>query len=131
MGKVGDKLLNKLKAAVEDGVTLRVVTVVGDVTADVQDKAGAGSKVEVDGTGQPCISTVFDLIDGDVRTYVHHSFVKEEPLKPMLTFHKEREQLAQDRVEKNIQALKSLYCFVRDELDKRDGDATGDGQGQT
>ena len=116
MGKVGKKLLERVRSAVDDGLTLRVVTVVGDVAADVRDGPKGSSRVEVSGEGQPSITTVFDLVDGDVRTFVHRRFVEQEPMKPMLQFHQEREKLAHARVAENIKLLRELYTFVKTEL---------------
>ena len=117
MSKVGQKLLERVRSAVEDGLTLRVVTVVGDITTDVQDDPKGKPVVKVSGDDQPSITTVFDLVDGDVRTFVHRRFVEQEPMKPMLQFHEEREKLAHARVGENIKLLRELYTFVKTELE--------------
>ena len=118
MSKVGKKLLERVRSAVDDGLTLRVVTVVGDVTADVSDNPKGKSRVKVSGEDQPSITTVFDLVDGDVTTFVHRRFVEQEPMKPMLQFHQEREKLAHARVAENIKILRELYSFVKAELEE-------------
>jgi len=117
MGDVGKKLLKKVRAAVEDGLTLRVVTVVGDITADIRDQPAGKSDVKISGDDQPSITTVFDLVDGDVRTYVHRRFVEQEAMKPMLKFHEDREKLAHERVAQNLELLQSFYHFVKSELE--------------
>ena len=122
MGKVGQKLLDRVRSAVDDGLTLRVVTVVGDITADVRDNPKGTSSVKVAGDDQPSITTVFDLVDGDVHTFVHRRFVEQEPMKPMLQFHEEREKLAHARVAENIKLLRELYSFVKTELEDEQPD---------
>lgn len=118
MGDVGKKLLKKVKAAVEDGLTLRVVTVVGDITADVRDTRAGRSDVKISGDDQPSITSVFDLVDGDVRTYVHRRFVEQKAMQPMLKFHEDREKLAHERVAQNLELLRSFYRFVKTELEE-------------
>lgn len=114
-------LLKKIRAAVDDGLHLRVVTVVGDITATQtlgdRDARWVVRGTQVEGAADPAIETRMDLIDGDIRTAIHEKFVAEDKFRPVLQMHTDREKLAQQRLEKNLELVKQLYAFVRDELE--------------
>lgn len=113
-------ILDKIKGAVEDGLKLRVVTVVGDITA-TKAPGDRNTKFVVHGTqkedgADPAIETRMDLIDGDIQTAIHEKFVADDKFKPVLQMHMDRETLAQQRLAKNLELVKQLYTFVKEEL---------------
>mgnify|MGYP000091054885 CR=1 FL=1 len=117
-------ILDKIRSAVDDGLKLRVVTVVGDITA-TKAPGDRNTKFLVQGTqkeggADPAIETRIDLIDGDVQTAIHEKFVADDKFKPVLQMHMDRETLAQQRLAKNLELVKQLYAFVKDELAEDD-----------
>lgn len=112
---VGKQLLSRVRSALDDGLTVRVVTVVGEDPSCLQ-KLRDTSWATMEGEEQPSIVSEFDLVDGDVRYFVSKSFLEEEAYGALSREHAARERLALERVSANFQLLRELYDFAKSEL---------------
>lgn len=97
------EFVQSLKASVNELVTLRVATVVGDV------KWGANKSDAPFEPGQNAraMVTEIDMAQGDIRTFIDESFV-DGSAAGMREFHANREQQAAKMVRDNIATIKEL-----------------------
>lgn len=108
------QLRNKLAAAVNNLVTLEIVTVLSsDINLDQKETA----------KGQ-ALRTRIRLDQGDIITEIDPAFITDPVLAPVLDLHKERELQAQAIVKGNIEVLKAFAAFIKD-MDK-EAEAAGD-----
>ena len=100
------KLLNDIQNALENMVTLEIVTAVGAVT---HSKNG----IDYDWSKEAkVILTKFDLLQGDIKTVLHPDFVTGE-YQGLRDFHSEREKQGLATVRENIKALKELAELIK------------------
>jgi hypothetical protein len=99
----------RIKGAINNLVTLEIVTAVGKVKA-----TGTGKRhLDVAWDDEPvAILTQVDLLQGDIKTCFHEDFVTGK-YASLRDFHETREKQGHQIVKDNIQALKELLEFVK------------------
>lgn len=98
----GVSVIDKIKNALDNLVKLKIVTAVGDVVFK------EGSKTfEFDLKNAKAGVTIIDLLQGDITTIFHESFITGE-YKSLKDFHAEREKEGYERIKANITALGDL-----------------------
>ena len=108
-----EDLLDKIQNAVQDVITLEVVTIVGDVSLkDMNDPTG---ELKVDKSH--VLKTQVDLIQGDDVGIVDNWYLAPEN-KHMRDYHDLRAKQGQETINKNVETLKELAQYVQDLLDK-------------
>ena len=98
------QLRNKLAAAVNNLVTLEIVTVLSS-------EINLNEKVTAKGQA---LRTRIRLDQGDIITEIDPAFITDPTLAGVLDLHKERELQAQEIVKGNIEVLKAFAIFVKD-----------------
>lgn len=99
----GQSALNRVLKAVDEATKLTIETV---VTAE---------------GGQPRrMTTVIDLIQGDIKNTIPQEFLTGE-LVQVRAFHEAQVHKGQEIIKNNVDALKSVLELVRDTLSVRDG----------
>mgnify|MGYP001578017706 CR=1 FL=1 len=106
----GESIVDKIKNALDNLVKLNIVTAVGDIVYKDADK-----KDELDLTKTKASMTVINLLDGDITTIFHESFITGE-YKDLKNFHAEREKEGYERVKANIAALGDLLKLAASPL---------------
>jgi hypothetical protein len=99
------EILDSIKKALRDLVTLEVTTVVGDVSATPKEN---NIGVAVTYQNSKVIQTKIDLLQGDITSVYDKAFLTGD-LAAVKALHQAREEQANEIIDKNIQALKSLY----------------------
>ena len=94
-----DALRQRLSLAMENLVTLQIVTVVAEQIDLPNPKSIASGKA---------IRTRIRLDQGDIVTEMHPDFVVDEKLGAVLQFHTERENNAQQIIQRNLDVLGSV-----------------------
>jgi hypothetical protein len=98
-----DALRLRLSQAMENLVTLQIVTVVAEQIDLTNPKSIASGKA---------IRTRIRLDQGDIVTEMHPDFVVDEKLGAVLQFHTERENNAQQIIQRNLDVLGSVLAFA-------------------
>jgi hypothetical protein len=104
-----EKLLRQLRTALQNAVTLEIVTAVGAVTTD------ANGRPTPDLKNADVALTKVDMLLGDITTVLPEEFVTGR-FQSMRDFHKEREKQGHQLVKDNIEALGKLIEKVREWL---------------
>ena len=100
-----EKFIDKLKTALDNLVTLQIVTSVGKVSVTYEDKKISSINI---GEGNQSIVSQFDLLQGDITT-AFDSGLMTDAMKDLRDFHTSREKEGLQRVKDNIDALKELF----------------------
>jgi hypothetical protein len=103
------ELLERIEKALNNLVTMRIVTAVGTVTVSVAEDGTMTEKHAV--ANARGMVTEIDLIQGDIRTYVDPAFVNGD-YQSLRAFHAEREKEGAAIIQQNLQTLKALYEWV-------------------
>lgn len=104
-------LKTKIINALEELVTLKITTIVGQVTIKPD-----GCIDNLDFSKEHnIIMTKINLLDGDVMTVIDKAFVTGE-YQTLKEFHSSREKEAQNIVKQNIEAIERLLKFVNDHI---------------
>jgi hypothetical protein len=99
--------LNKIQAALENSVTLEIITAVGQI------KGGPEKNAEIDWTKNPTVMlTKINLLQGDIETVFDPAYVTGD-YQALRDFHADREKEGYDIVQKNLQALKELFNLAK------------------
>ena len=101
-----EELLEEIQAAIKDAVTLKITTIVGDVT-----KGDLASDPTVEDS--KTMYTQIDLIQGDIVIMIDKAFLTDD-FAAIREHHNEREEEAHEIIRKNIEALKELVVFVQE-----------------
>ena len=112
-----DGLLEKIKNAFSNLVTLEILTAVGQIKFPTDDNPDP-SLPDLDIDKDPkVILTKIDLLQGDIKTVYDPEFItgKYQVLKE---FHKAREEQGHEIIKKNIEVLRELLGLVMDYKDK-------------
>lgn len=110
-------IVGKLENALEDLITLEIVTAVGTVQPSVRDESGKKKAIALD-PGAKIIRTRIDLIQGDITTEIDPAFVNGD-LTALWSFQEGREKQATEMLRSNIEALKSLVLFIEGRVEKK------------
>jgi len=109
------KLMDKIKNALTELVTMEIITTVGQVNLEIKDK-----KIVVTGIRdiENCktISTTINLFQGDIQTVCAPEFVTGE-YQSLREFHKSREEQGHEIIKDNIETLKELFLFAKEIFD--------------
>jgi hypothetical protein len=101
-----DELMNDIKNALKELITLKIVTAVGPIQLD-----GAGNPKATCDISTRLILTEINLLQGDITTKISPEFVTGE-YQNLRDFHMSRVSEAQDIVQKNIAAIKSMVELI-------------------
>lgn len=105
-------VFENIKKAINELVTLRIVTAVGEITKDEK-----GVPV-IDYSQNPrIILTSINLIQGDITTVFHEEFVTGK-YQSLQVFHAAREKEGYELIKKNIEVLEKLYEVAKSVLGK-------------
>ena len=122
MSNALNTLITKIKNAMENLITLEIVTAVGDVRFQPKSDAEKDKIIAaIDYTTEPkAILTKIDLVQGDIKTVFHEDFVTGNYTE-LKEFHATREAQGHDIVKQNQAALDALFQLakklIRDETD--------------
>lgn len=108
-----NELIDSIKEAMANLVTLEIVTAVGNVK--FQPKSAEEEKIvaTIDYSKEPkAILTKIDLLQGDVQTVFHEEFVTGN-YKELKKFHTAREKQAHEIVKDNLAALERLFQLTK------------------
>ncbi len=106
------ELMDKIKKALDNLVTLEIITAVGQV------KLGDKVSPEIDYSKNPkVILTKINLIQGDIKTVYDPEFVTGE-YQSLKDFHAKREDEGYEIIKTNIETLKSLFNFAKDMINE-------------
>lgn len=109
-----NELIVKIKSAIENLVTLEIVTAVGDVkfqpkSDNEKDKIIA----TIDYNSAPkAILTKIDLLQGDIQTVLHEDFVTGN-YSGLRDFHAAREAEGHAIIKENLAALEQLFQLAK------------------
>lgn len=114
MSNTLDELIVKIKNAMDNLVTLEIVTAVGDVKFQPKSDTEKDKIIAtIDYAAEPkAILTKIDLLQGDIRTVLHEDFVTGNYTE-LREFHAAREAEGHKIVEENIAALEKLFQLVK------------------
>jgi len=105
---MANELMEKIKNAVNQLVTLEIITLVGDIALK-EGKTSPG----IDYSKNPkAILTQINLLQADITTVYHEDFVTG-PYQSLREFHAAREKEGYAMVKANIEALKSLLELLK------------------
>lgn len=110
-------IMGKLEDALEDLITLEVITAVGTVQPSLRDENGKKKQIALD-PGAKIIRTRIDLLHGDITTEMDPAFISGD-LTALWPFQAEREKQATELLRSNIEALKSLVLFIEGRVEKK------------
>ena len=98
-----EDLLDKLHRAINNAVTLEIVTAVGFVKPD---------PLDIDWAREPVVAlSKINLLLGDIKTVYPEEFVTGS-YQSLKDFHAQREREGHQIIENNIKVLKELYALV-------------------
>jgi len=112
-------LVQKIENALDNLVTLEILTAVGQV--QFKPKSGSPENAgrnfpDLDYEQNPkVILTKINLLQGDIKTVFNEEFVTGN-FQSLRDFHANREKEGYEIVKKNLAALKELYQWVKDLL---------------
>lgn len=106
-------LKSRIKASLQNLVTLEIVTAVGQVAFEAgEGETPARSLPDLDHGADPkVILTKIDLLQGDITTVYNEEFVTGN-YQCLRDFHAAREKEGHDIIQKNIAALERLLALV-------------------
>lgn len=110
------KLLDTIKNALENLVTLEIVTAVGQIKFQASEQPSNPSErlPDIDFSKDPKVMlTKINLLQGDIRTVLDPAFVTGD-YQSLRDFHLAREKEGHDIIQKNLAALKELYNTVKE-----------------
>lgn len=100
---MSDELIERIKDALNNLVTLEITTAVGDVALTEGKKAPS-----IDYSKNPkVIMTKINLLQGDITTVFHEEYVTGQ-YQSLRDFHAAREKEGYDMIKANIAALEKL-----------------------
>jgi hypothetical protein len=109
-------LKGRIREAIENLVTLEIMTAVGQVDAGVGE-GGASRSPDLDYAADPkVILTKIDLLQGDIKTVFNEEFVTGN-YQALRDFHARREQEGYEIIQKNIAAIERLLNLVNANLE--------------
>ena len=106
--------VDKLEAALNNLVTLEIVTAVGNVSPSKRDPTTGLRSEGAPDPNAKLLRTRIDLLRGDITTELDPAFVTGE-YQELRAFHAAREQQAADIVKRNIEALSAVIALIRSE----------------
>lgn len=111
---MANKTLDSIREGVEGLATLEILTLVGnfELTDDSKNIA-PGSAANADK-----ILSRIALVSGDVQTAMSPVFVTDPNYREIWTFHQQQVDNGHQIIAKNLEALKKLIAFIRDDIDK-------------
>jgi hypothetical protein len=118
-GNAFDKLQAKLVKLVNEGVNLKITTVVGPVVACTRsdDRGETVWDVQIQpNESAAAIQTTVNLVDCDVRNVMNDTFITDDKLAKVRDFHNENVATALGRVDRNLQAVQEFYAFLKQEV---------------
>ncbi len=104
------QLIEKIKNALDNLVTLEIITTVGGIK-----KEGDKFAPDIDLATAKVMLTRIDLLQGDITTTINEAFVSG-PLAPLRDFHEAKVKEGYGIVQKNIEALERLARLAKSEL---------------
>lgn len=105
---MANELADKIKNAIQNLVTLEIITSVGDVIL----KEGE-NRPDIDySKGPKVIMTRINLLQGDITTVFHEEYVTGK-YQVLRDFHTAREKEGYEMVKANIAALEKLWDFAK------------------
>ncbi len=107
-----EKVFENIKKAINELVTLRIVTAVGGITKDEK-----GLPVIDYAENPSVILTTINLIQGDITTVFHEEFVTGK-YQSLQAFHAAREKEGYELIKANIAVLEKLYAVAKSVLGK-------------
>ncbi|MDM8523911.1 hypothetical protein QUF80_11130 [Desulfococcaceae bacterium HSG8] len=108
------ELKTKISDALENLVTLEIMTAVGHVKPPDEEKMYP----DIDYTRDPKIMlSRIDLLQGDIRTICDEEFIRGD-YRSLREFHAEREKEGHRIVMQNIDTLERLLKLVKDHLEE-------------
>lgn len=102
-----NQLIEKIRAALDELVTLKITTAVGPVTL-----SGADQKTMLKFDNAKAMYTEINLLQGDIKTMYDEEFVTGA-YQPLQAFHQQREQEGQKIIHTNLQALYALLQLAQ------------------
>ena len=103
------KLVDRIKEALENLVTLEIVTVVGTDYFKIEGRDKKTLIPDIDPSKTPkAIMTKIKLLQGDIQTFIHEDFIAG-PFAELKQFHAEREKQGHEMIKSNIAALGALF----------------------
>lgn len=112
---MAETFTDKLQQAIQNLITLDIVTIVGTVDLNV---------TRIDDMKGDAIRTRLDLLTGDVVTQFDPKFVDGGPYASLRSFHAQREQQGHDIIDRNIALIKSLFELADSHLQDRQNSST-------
>ncbi|MCA9744564.1 MAG: hypothetical protein H6695_13355 [Deferribacteres bacterium] len=112
-----NSLINTIKEALQNLVTLEIITAVGQV--DFNAPNGPDLDTEKD---PKVILTKINLIQGDVKTVYDPEFITGN-YRELKDFHKTREEMGHQMIKDNLDALMKLFNLAKDLRSKTDAEA--------
>ncbi|MFQ5631401.1 MAG: hypothetical protein ACE5I1_21725 [bacterium] len=110
-------LIDRIKVALENLVTLEIITAVGQVDFN------APNGPDLDITKDPkTILTKINLIQGDIKTVYDPEFVTGN-YKELKAFHQTREEQGNQIIMDNLDALMKLFGLAKDLLSKSEAES--------
>ena len=104
-------LLEKLEGALNNAVTLEIVTAVGRVKRGAPATPEEGS-LDLDWENNPVVAlTKINLLAGDIKTVYPEEFVTG-PFVDLKSFHAEREKQGHQILQGNLEAIRQLIKLV-------------------
>lgn len=112
------ELKTRIRDAIENLVTLEIVTAVGQVRGGSGEGEGGGRRApDLDyGADPKVILTKIDLLQGDVKTVFNEEFVTGN-YQALREFHARREEEGFEIIQKNIAAIERLLNLVNANLE--------------
>jgi hypothetical protein len=110
-------LVDKLEGALEELITLEIVTAVGAVQPTTRDADGRKKALAID-PGAKILRTRINLLQGNITAEMDPALAADEG-KAVREFHAEREKQAVEMVRANVEALKSLVVFIESRIEKK------------
>jgi hypothetical protein len=110
-------LIDRIKDAIENLITLEIITAVGQVDFNAENGP------DLDQSKDPkVILSKIDLIQGDIKTVYDPEFVTGN-YKELKDFHKTREEQGHQIIKDNLDALMRLFNLAKDLLSKSESEA--------
>jgi hypothetical protein len=104
-------ILAVLEGALEDLVTLEIVTAVGPVTPTPTDPAARRAKPAFD-PGAKVMRTRIDLVRSGVTTEIDPAFATGD-YQGLRAFHADREKQASDMLKNHVDTVKAVIDLIR------------------
>ncbi len=122
-----DSLLKTITDALEELVTLEIVTAVGKVIPAKEKETSQKIKIDY-GSDPKVILSRISLIQGDVTTCMDESFVTGD-YKELRDYHAQKEKQGHEIIDGNLKALKALYDLVS-RWGEKEGETPPEGQNE-